>query len=101
MIVFSIPSFLTFPATTAAAAAADLQPLLSLNGDQLTRLVPLLTKVSPETLKTIFPLLAQQPAGTVDKLVKVLQQVGKTFSKYLLFAELFHALTHFVIYMHL
>lgn len=63
---------------TVGVKPSALLPLLSLNGDQLTRLTPLLTQVKTDTLKAIFPLLARQPAGTVDKMIRFLRQVPRS-----------------------
>lgn len=76
---------------TVGVKPSALLPLLSLNGDQLTRLTPLLTNVKTDTLKIVFPLLARQPQSTVDKMIRFLRQVPRSQLEKL--APLFGSLT--------
>ena len=41
----------------------------------MNALLPLLTAVKAETLAAVFPLLASQPEGTLNKMIKFLQGV--------------------------
>ncbi|WIA19626.1 hypothetical protein OEZ85_005563 [Tetradesmus obliquus] len=53
-----------------------LEPFFSLSAKELNAALPLLTEVSADTLKVVFPLLAQQPEGTMDKMLKFLSLIS-------------------------
>ncbi|KAF6258081.1 hypothetical protein COO60DRAFT_1520690 [Scenedesmus sp. NREL 46B-D3] len=53
-----------------------LEPFFALSAAELNTALPLLTEVSPDILKVVFPLLAQQPEGTFDKLLKFLSLIS-------------------------
>jgi hypothetical protein len=56
------------------------QPFFALSAAELNTALPLLTEVSPDILKVVFPLLAQQPEGTMDKMLKFLSLVSSSSS---------------------
>ncbi|KAF8062900.1 hypothetical protein HT031_003738 [Scenedesmus sp. PABB004] len=56
---------------------AAVQPLLSLSGGQVSALLPLLTEVSAEKLKVVLPVLAAQPPGATDRMVRFLKGVSR------------------------
>uniref|UniRef100_A0A383WLK8 Uncharacterized protein n=1 Tax=Tetradesmus obliquus TaxID=3088 RepID=A0A383WLK8_TETOB len=53
-----------------------LEPFFALSAKELNAALPLLTEVSADTLKVVFPLLAQQPEGTMDKMLKFLSLIS-------------------------
>jgi hypothetical protein len=71
---FRLPTSCHTPAS--AVTRCLLQPFFALSAAELNTALPLLTEVSPEILKVVFPLLAQQPEGTMDKMLKFLSLVS-------------------------
>lgn len=63
---------------TVTVDPAALQPFFSLSAAELERVSPLLTQVNADTLKEVFQVLAQQPAGTIEKMLKFLSGVSSS-----------------------